>query len=202
MRILQKPAQSIALICVAAIAIFAACGDDQGTSPRRGDFTFADPRGDTLPTSRVDRPRAHDLVAITGRYVVDSVFITLRFAGPVGTAGSFDAVKGLVDFDVDENAATGDRPVLNMFGGSATIGVDFTIDLFTADGTSAPLFSDIGTGIARVPVRYAGDSVVIRLPLTRLNGDEGNFRFALVLGTQDRLSEIAPNAGHLSARRR
>jgi len=159
-------------------------------------FPFDDPAGDTLPTTRTGQPRAHDLLAIRGRYVADSVFVTLRFAGPVGPPGQPNALFGFFQIDSDENRQTGLEPTSNYFGGNSPIGVDFTVDLYDATASTVPLWFLGGAEAVRIPISFAGDSVVIRIPLARLNNDDGNFRLALDLRT-----DLAPNDGNFVARR-
>ena len=158
-------------------------------------FPFDDPAGDTLPTTRTGQPRAHDLLAIRGLYVADSVIVTLRFAGPVGPPGQPNALFGYLQIDSDEDAQTGTTPASNYFGGNSRIGVDFTVYLDDATASTVPL------GAVRIPISFAGDSVVIRIPLARLNNDDGNFRLALALASLNRRTDFAPNDGNFVARR-
>lgn len=166
-------------------------------------FPFTDPAGDTLSNPGGSGARAIDLLEIRGSYKADSLIMTFRFAGPVqaASARAANSLAGWVEFDTDENTATGSPPATNQFGGSAALGVDYVLDLFSADSTSVDL-DRVSTGSSsRVSARFSGDSLVVQIPLSALGNDDGNFKLAMVIGTSERPTDIAPNAGVYTARR-
>lgn len=166
-------------------------------------FPFIDPAGDTLANPGGTGARAIDLLEITGTYKADSLIMTLRFAGPVRPAAAQapNSLAGFLEFDTDENLSTGRPPLTNQFGGNAPLGVDYVLDLFSADSTSVGL-DRVSTGSSsRVSARFSGDSLVVRIPLSAVGNDDGNFKFAGVIGTQARPTDVAPNAGVYTARR-
>jgi hypothetical protein len=166
-------------------------------------FPFTDPAGDTLSNPGGSGTRAIDLLEIRGSYKADSLIMTFRFAAPVqpASARAANSLAGYVEFDTDENTATGDPPITSALGGSAALGVDYVLDLFSADSTSVDL-DRVSTGISsRVSARFSGDSLVVRIPLSTLGNDDGNFKFAMVIGTLERPTDVAPNAGVYTARR-
>lgn len=166
-------------------------------------FPFTDPAGDTLSNPGGSGARAIDLLEIRGSYKADSLIMTFRFAGPVqaASARAANSLAGWVEFDTDENTATGSPPATNQFGGSAALGVDYVLDLFSADSTSVDL-DRVSTGSSsRVSAQFSGDSLVVRIPLSALGSDDGNFKLAMVIGTSERPTDLAPNAGVYTARR-
>lgn len=158
--------------------------------------TLANPAGNTV--------KAHDIVQVTTRYAADWLMLVMRFAQSVGGVGE-DVVTGLqgyIELDVDENVNTGFPPIINEFGGSAQQGIDYAILLFDATSTGVRLVSafsdDTTTHMAQLAVE--GDSVIIRIPLAKLGGDNGNLSLTSVIGTLDRPTDIAPNSGVILAR--
>ncbi len=166
-------------------------------------FPFTDPAGDTLSNPGGSGAGAIDLLEIRGSYKADSLIMTFRFAAPVlpASARAANSLGGWVEFDTDENTTTGMSPATNAFGGNAALGVDYVLDLFSADSTSVDLDRVSTGGSLRVSARFSGDSLVVRIPLSALGNDDGNFKFAMVFGTEDRPTDIAPNAGVYAARR-
>lgn len=164
-----------------------------------------DPAADTLSNAQQNPDAAHDLVQLTTRYAADWLILVLRFARPVGTIGQLptSGLNGVIDLDVDENAATGAAPLINAFGGSATQGSDYRVDFFLSNATSARLlraFSGADTTTHLTPLVIEGDSVIVKIPLAKLGPDDGRLSITAVLGTDDRPTDIAPNAGVILAR--
>lgn len=164
----------------------------------------SDPVADTLPAS-AGAAAAHDLVNVSVRYVEHFAIVVLRFGAAVTPAmsGAASALAGWVEIDTDESTATGSTPASNGFGASATMGVDYVLYLFESDTTSTTLLRLDGLAIvdsARVPSRFQGDSVILQVPLAKLGGDDGRFTFVQVVGTPNRPTDIAPNAGQIAAR--
>ena len=163
-------------------------------------FDFADPAGDTA--ARPDgKPPAVDILRVRGDFKRDSLIITLTFASPVrpGNADVANSIGGSIELDMDDNALTGYRPPdSNTFGASAVLGVDYFFDLFNSSATGVLLFSRFG--FTRETISYPGSSIVIRVPLSRLGDDDGNFSLAINLGPFVWASDVFPNAGQLVVR--
>lgn len=158
--------------------------------------------GDTLANSSGSAAGAHDLVQLTTRYDPGWLILVMHFARPVGTIGSGQGLFGVVDLDVDESSSTGAAPLINGFGGSAQQGSDNRLDLFSTATESVVLLTALLTDTLthRVPFAIEGDSVIVRIPLEKLKGDDGRLSISAVFGTQDRPTDIAPNAGVILAR--
>lgn len=165
--------------------------------------SVADPAGDTLPNPSANPIAAHDMTNVSVRYAPGFAIIVLRFTKPVTYAqsGVASAVYGFVELDVDENTATGFQPATNDFGGNASMGVDVALTLFESDSvsTSIYLLSEQEFDSSRVPTKFQGDSVILQIPLNKLN-DDGRFTFAQVVGTSGRPTDVAPNNGQVVAR--
>lgn len=164
--------------------------------------TVSDPAGDTL-TNSTDPDRAHDVVNISARYAPGFMILVLRFAQPVGSVGTANpaGLQGWVEMDTDESTATGVSPAINFFGGSASQGVDYALVLWEGTATSVLLASvTTDTTTHRVPMVLEGDSIVFRIPLAKLAGDDGRMSVTMVVGDDDRPTDIAPNAGVILAR--
>ena len=167
-------------------------------------FPFSDPAGDTLANTGGPGPQAIDLLEITGTYKADSLIMTLRFAAPVRPFGAQapNSLEGFLEFDTDENASTGPPPISNEFGANAPLGVNYAIVLRSSDTTVVQIISTLGGG-SPSPARaeYIGSSLTIRIPLALFGNDDGNFKFAGVIGTLPRPTDLLPNAGVYTARR-
>jgi hypothetical protein len=161
----------------------------------------ADPVGDTLATGSTTAPAAIDLRNVAVRYTASSVIFSFKFTFPIVSAAraAANSLYGFFDLDVDENTNTGNPPAINGFGGAATQGVDYSIDVFTATDTSVAVVSTAGT-TTRVPAVLNGDSVVVTIPLQVLGNDDGNMSLTAVFGTFDRPTDVFPNSGVALAR--
>lgn len=166
--------------------------------------TATDPAADTLPNPSNNSVSSYDILGVTGRYSPGFLVLVVRFNKAVinPSTGAAGAVYGAIDFDVDENSATGKTAFVNGFGGNSTQGADYFVDLFDSDSVSAQLVrtpSNSGAAFdaGRVRVRYEGDSMVVQLPLNKVGGDDGKMSVTFLHGTLDRPTDIAPNAGQI-----
>lgn len=161
-------------------------------------FNLIDPVGDTASNDTA-AVKAHDLIALRGDFKRDSIIVTATFNGPVGP-GNFgpNALGGYLEFDMDDNPATGFGPLSNFFGASASLGIEYQLEMFNSDGT---MF--LYTVATEDPVRasFSGNSVVIRIPMSLLGNDDGNFGIVGVMGTLTRPTDVFPNAGASLVRR-
>jgi hypothetical protein len=165
-------------------------------------FSIVDPSGDTLRT-RGGGPVPIDVTSVSAEFKRDSLILTLGFTTPVsaGTIGLPNAIAGEIEVDIDDSALTGYVPpdTDRLFGGSSALGVDYLIDLIQSDPSGALIHSVVGT--TRVPASYPGNSMVMRIPMTTLGWDDGNFSLAGVIGTSVRATDIFPNSGAIRSRR-
>lgn len=175
-----------------------------GTAPDTGMLAFnvADPAGDTLPNTEGSALRAIDVLSVRGDFKRDSLIVTITFSDSVapGALEQANSVGGIVELDIDDNASTGRPPISNFFGASAELGVDFVIDLFTATSQGAYVLSVAGQEIL-VPASFANNGAVVRIPMSFLGSDDGNFGWVGVVGNVDRPTDVFPNSGASLVRR-
>ncbi len=164
-------------------------------------FDVADPAGDTAARPDGKSP-AIDILRVRGDFKRDSLILTLTFASPVraGNSDAFNSLGGEIELDMDDDASTGyGPPDSNFYGASANLGVDYVVNLFDSFATGVLVFSKFG--FTRALISYPGNAVVIRMPLTMVGDDDGNFSLAINLGPFTWASDVFPNAGQLSTRR-
>jgi hypothetical protein len=102
---------------------------------------------------------------------------------------------------MDDNASTGQPSASNSFGASSSGGIEYVIILSSATGTTVPLLN-LSTGtLQSVTASFSGNTVIVRIPMSMLGNDEGNFSFVGVIGTVDRPTDVFPNAGNGTVRR-
>lgn len=166
-------------------------------------FSVSDPGDDTLAATTNTAPRAHDVLSIRGDFKRDSLIVTVSFVAPVAPAApeSSNSLLGFVEFDMDDNVATGESPLSNVFGASASLGIDYAIDLFGSTSTSSTVVS-VASGVeTSVPASFSGSTVVVRIPMSVIGSDDGNFGLVGVIGTFDRPTDLFPNSGQTTSRR-
>ena len=162
--------------------------------------TVADPAGDTLANQGSNATPALDVLRITGRYATGFMIVVVRFNRAVTSAitESAGSVYGYINFDVDENVSTGIAPASNSYGGNATMGSEYFLSLFSTDTASTELVYTPNVGaftvIGRVRIRFDADSMMVLMPLNKIENDE-NVALTLVIGTEDRPTDVVPNAG-------
>lgn len=109
-----------------------------------------------------------------------------------------EALAGYVDLDIDQNPATGATPFTDRLrpgSGSTGIGAEFSVALFTTNGRFDVL-DKRGNVIGSVRSRFAGNTVRMWIPLS-LIGDDGLVDLAVIVGTVQQLTDIAPDDGSL-----
>ena len=168
-------------------------------------FVRTDPLGDTLSWGELGLPLAPDLLSMASEFKRDSIIFTMTFSRPVTPASQYlaSALGGAIEIDIDDNPNTGEESVSNYFGASANVGVDFGISMFDATSTTALLFAlqnptDVQT--FEVPATFSGTVVTVRIPMSLLDDDDGNYTAVSIFGTPDRPTDIAPNSGGIVAR--
>jgi len=163
-------------------------------------FNLVDPAGDTLAPPTTTLPAAIDLLSLRGDFKRDSLILTATFSGSVtfGFAAP-NAVTGFIEFDIDDNASTGVPSLSNAFGASAAIGGEYLLSFLGSTGTTFTLASQSSS--SPVAASFSGSTVVVRVPMSLLGNDDGNFTIAGVIGTIDRPTDIFPNSGQVTVRR-
>jgi hypothetical protein len=158
-------------------------------------FNSTDPTGDTASYSGFPVPRALDLTAIRGDFKRDSLILTLTFSGPVSSAalGGDDGLFGFIEFDIDDDVATGANPESAAYGATANLGIDFLLDLFDEDGLRTSVVHSFTTTDA-VPSTFSGNTAIVRIPMRLLGNDDGNFSIVGTLGLIDRATDVLPNS--------
>ncbi len=172
----RRPAASgvVAVLCAAAMS----CGDSP-TSPRLNlHVEVADATGDA-PTSSVV-PNPPDLVSAVVDVAQRDVTFAIEFAPGWDQATTFLTV----DVDVDQNPATGVP--------SQGLGVEYEISpggIVRFDGMTP-------TGVGTPSVTTGAGGMTLRLPLSRLGGDDGRMDFRVrVHHSLQPAFDVMPDAG-------
>jgi hypothetical protein len=201
--VLAEPPSRSALVVAAQTTVLPVTVSCSAIGSGIAGFTVDDPAADTLPNAAANGTRALDLLSVSGRYLPGWLILSLRFSAPVTAArrNAASSLYGVIDLDVDENASTGVPPVVNSFGGIVSQGVDYEINFFSGDTSGAAGLVTAQGLIGLIAATYDADSVVLRIPLSKLGNDDGNLTLSGVIGTADRPTDLIPNAGVLAARR-
>jgi Bacterial Ig-like domain (group 1) len=165
-------------------------------------FNLTDPANDTLPNTTGSASKAIDLLSLHGDFKRDSLIVTFTYAAPVTSGSSAsNSVAGFLELNMDDNASTGQPSASNSFGASSSGGIEYVIGMSSATGTTVPLL-DLSTGTTQsVTASFSGNTVIVRVPVSMLGNDDGNFSFVGVIGTVDRPTDVFPNAGNGTVRR-
>lgn len=150
--------------------------------------TAADPVNDTLPNSSKTPPVAFDLVSLSTGYAPGFMTVTLKFSASVVGA----SMIGFVDFDLDENPATGSPSVASAFGGTSPQGVEGRA-VFQLTPTPTAEF-DTPTTFRAIRIIADADSIRLLIP-NDVMGDEGNVTLTAIIGSNDRPTDLMPNSG-------
>ncbi len=204
MRSLKAPLPMLMPALVLAGVI--ACGSDSASpvvsDPPPSTFSLADPVGDTFGS--VD-PQ-WDVTALTVTRTTDGVIVRLDFASDIAppVRGDSSGLIGLVELDLDQNAATGHAAVVDVVRadhGSTGLGVDASLVFgpFFGDSTIVRDANDVAVG--RAETSFAGHRVTIKVPRAMLGNDDGWVNAAAVVGHSHSATDFAPEAGHLTVGR-
>jgi hypothetical protein len=164
-------------------------------------LTVTDPVGDTFGGSAGSDSSVFDLTSVTMRRSPGWMILVLHFANSQSGAAS-SGLYGNIDLDTDENPATGSAPLVNLFGGHARQGADYSV-ILTGDANVAGIVRAGAPrdSLARVRLLTGGDSVVVLVALNKLGGDDGNATATILVGTRRQPSDVAPNANVIVVRR-
>ena len=166
--------------------------------------SIVDPIGDTFGLPGVTQ---WDVSALTITHMTDGIIVRLDFANEVSipTPGDPNAMVGLVEFDLDQNRATGKLGILDQLradGGATGMGVDGGLNLTTISADSTVLVYDSGgnpTGRAKVEI--GGRRITVHIPSALIGNDDGYLDASVIVGNSRSPTDLAPQTGHLSLQR-
>jgi hypothetical protein len=172
------------------------------TSPSEpGTVSVTDPLGDTFGIPGLTQ---WDVIGLTLTHETGAVTIRLDLANDVAipVRGDPAAMVGLVEFDLDQNAATGRLGIIDQLrgdGGSTGMGVDGGINLTTlAPDSTVVVYDAGGNETGRAKATLAGRRISIRVPTALLGNDDGYLDAAVIVGNGRSPTDLAPQSGHLS----
>ncbi len=157
-------------------------------------FNLTDPAGDfrTYSSSEPYPPVAPiDLLSLRGEFKRDSLILTATFADPPFS------IRGYVEFDIDDDQSTGTPFISTFYGGSGNLGRDYVLSF---DAGTAGILAGAAYNPVAVQVSYTANTVVLRVPMSLLGNDDGNFSFVGVIGPLDKTSDVFPNGGLTTVR--
>ena len=169
-------------------------------------FTNADPTGDIFGFSGMYQP---DIIEIRGAFDADTFYLTVKFAGPVDPADAETGqeVMGLIDFDIDQNPATGFTSSTQYYCSSppntppGMTGTDIRADLFGVSNGSLPL-RDYRTYelVGHAPIIFSDNAFTAFLPLSppAVIGGDNSLDFTMALGSHYGPTDCAPNGTVIS----
>jgi hypothetical protein len=169
-------------------------GDPSSTS-------IFDPAGDTFGLPGLTQ---WDVTALAVTREADGITVRLEFANTVAlpTPGDPNALVGLVEFDLDQNVATGKLGILDQLrkdGGATGMGVDAGLNLSNIAADSTLIVYDMGgnpTGRAKVAI--GGHRLTIQVPSALIGDDDGYLDAAVIVANSRSITDLAPQTGHLS----
>jgi hypothetical protein len=163
-----------------------------------------DPLGDTLGFGVV----RHDIVSYSGITRGDELVLSVTFAesfSPPGSGQLDELVAGFL-VDTDQNSGTGESidsllpvPLPDAF--AVGLGIEF---LVSSGVTGEFTVSSPTQVLGMIPATLTPSSMVLRVPLFLLGGDEGLVNIGLIVGTPETLgrafeiTDVAPNHGLMS----
>ena len=190
-------------------AVLVACGSEPTgpiTPVSAFQYSFSDPVGDTLPPPANVFQRALEVHALGVGLTDDSIFIRVDFTGPVSrwSQMALNSIDGFIDFDFDDNPATGYPAATQEFGSvDAQMGVESYISL-RDDGNGHMLRRDgQADQWANVNAAFGARSVTIRFARADVGETDGVFRVSAMIGGTNRwITDLVPANGHhrISAR--
>lgn len=163
-------------------------------------YSFSDPVGDTLPPPPNVFQRALDARAIQVGLTADSIMVRVEFTGEISkwSSQALNSIDGFIDFDFDDNPATGYPSATQEFAGvDARMGVEAYISL-RDDGMGHLMRRDGQAADWRpVPVEYGSNSFTLRFARNDVGEADGVFRVSAMIGGTGRLiSDLVPGDGH------
>jgi hypothetical protein len=188
-----------ALSILAALSL--ACSEIASPTTDENTTTVSDPIGDVFGSGAVQ----WDATALTLTRDPGGITVAIDFSSDLvsPTSGDPAAMMGFVEFDVDQNAATGVASTVDEFrpnNGSTGMGTDYALVLSNyASDSSVAVIDAMGSLIGRVKPVFDARRVTIRIPLALLGGDDGRLNAAAIVGVRGVPSDIVPEDGHLTS---
>jgi hypothetical protein len=166
-----------------------------------GQARIVDPAGDGFDTQASLHSTPPDLVEVKAWVEGGDLQIKMWFTDfpEPGVWGGAGALAGYVDIDADQDPATGAVPFTDRLrpgAGSTGLGAEFSVALFTTTGRF-DVMDAAGVRVGTVRSRFAGNTVRMWIPLALIR-DDGLVNLAVVAGTRDGPTDIAPDTGNLA----
>ncbi len=182
-----------AILAIAACGSIAAAAQGQAYVDAFGDATAA--FGGSGPLLDID--------TIDVSYDATNLYFLFTFHTPIvaPSAQQPNSVLGVLEFDVDQNTATGDPPLQSLYSSNfpnLSAGVDYVLlfssELFDA-GNMAVMSVELGDAVGVVPVTFGTNSLSGVIPLSMLGGDDGLLNFTALIGTLDQPTDATDVVG-------
>jgi len=160
---------------------------------------IVDPDGDAFGTTTYDildfqTSRTDTILTVT------ITFDTVPTIPAAGASAAGANLTGFIDFDTDESFATGANSANSTFCPSfpiSAIGSEFFMSFFQRNVSGNYDIFDTNTlvDVGDAAVTLNGVQVVLTIPLTELNNDDGSLKFNSVLGDAIGSTDCAPDEG-------
>ena len=129
-----------------------------------------------------------DTVTVTFDPIGEELFFLLTFHTPIAplSAGRPESLVGLLEFDIDQSAATGLPPTQNSFAPPFTrLNTGFDVVVLLGDTTPALLdVFDVNLGlVGQVKATFGPMSISGFIPFAWLRNDDGIVDFTTTIGT-------------------
>lgn len=172
--------------------LIAQWGAERGPNGPEGGTVFSpvmDPEGDAIAALN-EPPPLLDIDTLDMRYSATDLNFSMTFFSSIlpPSSGSFDALVGAIDLDVDQDMSTGVPPLQNAFSPPFAMlggGVEYIVDLFSE--ATQPGFVNVTdtAGVVQgvIPVAYTNNSISGSIPLSILGNDDGQLNFSGIIGT-------------------
>lgn len=141
--------------------------------------------GDTFGTGALQL----DIIGFTTERLAQTLKLSIQFDQSItlGAQGQTDAIRGLVELDLDNNSSTGtlSRVTALCPAGLDPLGVELSINLFAFDlaTSSAPIINANSMVITNAAIGVSENQLNIEIPVTLLR-DAINIHLAAILGPQ------------------
>lgn len=165
-----------------------------------------DPVPDEFSTAASDGLVPPEVDAIFAWREGDLLVVLMLFAQEVvpDDIGGPNTVLGMLEFDTDQNPATGGVPLTDQSrppapSGSTGMGRDyFVVMSATATPTEYEVWQEGVDPTGTITPIFDFDLVTFEIPAALLGGDDLALNMALIVGTDPEPTDIAPNDGYLS----
>ncbi|HEY6102449.1 MAG TPA: hypothetical protein VI007_04380 [bacterium] len=187
------------LLAAAVVGGTIGCGSDTSGPSPNVTAVATDPAGDTFGTGSVQWDLTTLTIARDGGGITVSLDLSAAVVSPV--TGSADATLAFVDFDTDQNIATGTSSIVDdnrPSTGSTGMGVDYYIDLADPNPDSSfSVLDSLANVKGTVRPTFSGSRITARIPRSMLGGDDAFLNAAAIVGTSSEPTDIIPENGHL-----